>query len=57
MSPSRTVSDLIQDTLIQAGDRFSHFDRETFSEFKQWARGILYNRRKHLGRTYRNRVA
>jgi len=56
MSPSRSMSDLIQETLIRAREQFGRFDRETFAEFKYWARGILYLRHKHLMRQHRSRV-
>jgi len=55
MSPARTMSDLIQETVVRAREQFSQFNKETFSEFKQWARGILYLRHKHLNRQHRNR--
>lgn len=55
MSPSRSMSDLIQETLIRAREQFEKFDRTTFTEFKYWARGILYLRHKHLMRQHRSR--
>jgi RNA polymerase sigma factor (sigma-70 family) len=49
------MSDLIQETVIRAREQFDKFDRETFTEFKYWARGILYMRHKHLMRQHRSR--
>ncbi len=52
LSPSRSASDLIQDTLIRAGEKFSGFNKDTYSEFRQWARSILYNLVLQCGRDH-----
>lgn len=44
--PSHGSSDLVQDTLIRVRQQFAKFERDTFADFKQWARAILY--RRHL---------
>lgn len=57
LSPSSTVSDLIQETVIRARERFSKFDKDTFGEFKRWARGILFTRRRYMMRRHRTRTS
>jgi RNA polymerase sigma factor (sigma-70 family) len=57
LSPSRSGSDLIQDTVLLAHEKFSRFKGHSFVEFKQWARGILHLRRKHCMRTHRERTS
>jgi len=56
LSPSRSGSDLIQETVIRAREKFHCFSGHTFAEFKQWARGILYLRRRHWMRNHRDRT-
>ena len=38
LGPSRGLSDLIQETLVQARANFDRFERDSFADFKQWAR-------------------
>ncbi len=56
LSPSRSGSDLIQETVVRAREKFAQFKKHTFTEFKQWARGILHLRRRHWMRNHRDRT-
>lgn len=38
-------SDLVQDTLLRVRQQFDKFERDTFADFKQWARSVLFRRR------------
>lgn len=42
--PSHGSSDLVQDTLVRVREQFAKFERDTFADFKQWSRAILYRR-------------
>ena len=53
LGPSHGLSDLIQDTLARVGEKFAKFERDTFAEFTQWARTILYRRGQEWARNYR----
>ncbi|MBX9791380.1 MAG: sigma-70 family RNA polymerase sigma factor [Pirellulales bacterium] len=53
MSPANTISDLIQETVLRARERFSVFDKATFAEFKRWADGIFRNKYRHWMRDHR----
>jgi RNA polymerase sigma factor (sigma-70 family) len=55
LSPSRSLSDLIQDTLVQVRISFQRFERDTVSELQQWSRTILYRRWQHWVRNYSTR--
>jgi RNA polymerase sigma factor (sigma-70 family) len=55
LGPSHGLSDLIQDTLIRARERFCNFERDSFADFKQWARTILFRRRQECARNFRFR--
>ena len=55
LGPSHGLSDLIQDTLVRVRQKFSKFERETFVEFKQWARAVLHRRRQEWIRNFRAR--
>ncbi|MGD9721482.1 MAG: RNA polymerase sigma factor [Pirellulales bacterium] len=57
MSPANTISDLIQETVLRARERFSVFDKDTFAEFKRWADGIFRNKYRHWMRNHRDRTA
>lgn len=57
LSPSRSGSDLIQETIVRAREKFSRFEKHSFVEFKQWARGILHLNRRHCMRTHRKRTS
>ncbi len=56
MSPANTISDLIQETVLRARERFDVFDKTTFAEFKRWADGILRNKYRHWMRNHRDRT-
>jgi len=55
LGPSHGLSDLVQDTLIRVREKFDRFSRDTFTDFKQWARTILHRRRQEWARNYRAR--
>jgi RNA polymerase sigma factor (sigma-70 family) len=55
LGPSHGLSDLIQDTLVRVRQKFSKFERQTFVEFKQWARAVLRRRRQEWIRNFRAR--
>lgn len=55
LGPSHGLSDLVQDTLVRVRERFDRFQRDTFADFKQWARTILHRRRQEWARNYRMR--
>jgi RNA polymerase sigma factor (sigma-70 family) len=55
MSPANTISDLIQETVLRAREKFAVFDKDTFVEFKRWADGILRNKYRHWMRNHRDR--
>lgn len=55
LGPSHGLSDLIQDTLVRVREKFSSFERESFADFKQWARTILHRRRQECARNFRFR--
>ncbi|HEY4309005.1 MAG TPA: sigma-70 family RNA polymerase sigma factor [Pirellulales bacterium] len=57
LGPSRGLSDLIQETLVQARANFDRFERNSFADFKQWARTILRRKRQEWIRNYRFRNA
>jgi RNA polymerase sigma factor (sigma-70 family) len=57
LSPSRSGSDLIQDTLLVIRKKFPYFKGETFGEFKRWARGILHWQRMTCMRSHRRRTS
>jgi RNA polymerase sigma factor (sigma-70 family) len=46
---------LVQDTLIRVRQRFARFERDTFSEFKQWSRAVLYRRQQEWIRNHKTR--
>ncbi len=52
LSPSRSLSDLIQETLVRVRISFNRFERDTVSDLQQWTRTILYRRWQHLVRNY-----
>jgi RNA polymerase sigma factor (sigma-70 family) len=52
---SRGSSDLVQETLMRARDRFAQFERATYAEFKSWAEGIRYRRRQEWFRNRQSR--
>jgi RNA polymerase sigma factor (sigma-70 family) len=55
LGPSHGLSDLIQDTLVRVRESFSKFERDSFGDFKQWARTILFRRRQEWARNFRYR--
>lgn len=55
LGPSHGLSDLVQDTLVRVREKFDRFQRDTFADFKQWARTILHRRRQEWARNYRMR--
>lgn len=55
--PSHGSSDLVQDTLIRVREQFAKFERDTFADFKQWARAILYRRHLEWTRNHQSRSA
>lgn len=55
LGPSRGLSDLIQETLVCVREKFSKFERHTFSDFKQWAGVVLQRRRQEWIRNYQAR--
>jgi RNA polymerase sigma factor (sigma-70 family) len=55
--PSQGSSDLVQDTLIRVREQFHKFERESFADFKQWARTVLYRRRQEWMRNHHSRNA
>jgi len=55
LGASRGLSDLVQDTLIRVRQRFARFERDTFSEFKQWSRAVLYRRQQEWIRNHKTR--
>jgi RNA polymerase sigma factor (sigma-70 family) len=55
LGPSHGLSDLVQDTLVRVREKFSKFERDSFGDFKQWARTILYHRRQEWTRNFRFR--
>lgn len=55
--PSQGSSDLVQDTLIRVREQFHKFERESFADFKQWARTVLYRRRQEWMRNHQSRNA
>ena len=55
LGPSHGLSDLVQDTLVRVREKFSTFERDTFGDFKQWSRTILYRRRQEWARNFRFR--
>jgi RNA polymerase sigma factor (sigma-70 family) len=55
LGPSHGLSDLIQDTLVRVREKFFKFERDSFADFKQWARTILYRRRQECARSFRYR--
>lgn len=55
LGPSHGLSDLVQDTLLRVREKFDRFSRDTFTDFKQWARTILHRRRQEWARNYRAR--
>lgn len=57
MSPANTISDLIQETVLRAREKFPVFDKDTFAEFKRWADGIFRNKYRHWMRNHRDRTA
>ncbi len=54
---SHGSSDLIQDTLLRVRQQFDKFERDTFTDFKQWARSVLYHRRLEWTRNHQARHA
>lgn len=54
---SHGSSDLVQDTLVRVREQFHKFDRDTFADFKRWARAVLYRRRQEWTRNHRSRNA
>ena len=56
LSPSRSGSDLVQETVLRAREMFYKFEGTTFEEFRRWARGILHLRRRHWVRRHRDRT-
>ena len=42
LSPSRSGSDLAQDTALVICKKFPRFKKQSYKEFKRWARGILH---------------
>jgi RNA polymerase sigma factor (sigma-70 family) len=55
--PSHGSSDLVQDTLVRVREQFQKFERDTFADFKQWARTVLYRRRQEWARNHQARNA
>lgn len=55
LGPSHGLSDLVQDTLLRVREKFDQFQRDSFADFKQWARAILFRRRQEWARNYRTR--
>ena len=55
MSPANTISDLIQETVMRAREKFGVFEKDTFAEFHNWANGILRNKYRHWARNHRGR--
>ncbi len=55
LGPSHSLSDLVQDTLLRVREKFDRFERDTFTDFKQWARTILHRRRQEWARNFRAR--
>ncbi len=53
--PSHGSSDLVQDTLVRVREQFARFERDTFADFKQWARAILYRRHLEWTRNHQSR--
>ena len=53
--PTHGSSDLIQDTLVRVKEMFDKFERDTFADFKQWARTVLYRRRLEWARNHHAR--
>jgi RNA polymerase sigma factor (sigma-70 family) len=53
--PAQGSSDLVQDTLMRVRQQFHRFERNTFADFKQWARTILYRRRQEWIRNHLSR--
>ncbi|MBX9787806.1 MAG: sigma-70 family RNA polymerase sigma factor [Pirellulales bacterium] len=52
---SHGSSDLVQDTLVRVREQFDKFERDTFADFKRWARAVLYRRRQEWSRNYHAR--
>lgn len=48
-------SDLVQDTLLRVRQQFGKFERDTFADFKQWARSVLFRRRLEWVRNHQAR--
>ena len=57
LDPARTASDLIQETVLRAREKFSQFDKETYADFVRWARGILDYRYRDWMRAHRTRAS
>jgi RNA polymerase sigma factor (sigma-70 family) len=53
LSPSRGLSDLVQDTLLRVREKFHKFERQTFADFQQWAQAVLHRRQQEWIRNYR----
>jgi RNA polymerase sigma factor (sigma-70 family) len=53
--PVHGSSDLVQDTLMRVRQQFGKFERDTFADFKQWAKTILYRRRQEWIRNHLSR--
>lgn len=49
---SHGSSDLVQDTILRVREKFDRFERDTFADFEQWARSVLYHRRLEWNRNY-----
>ncbi|MFO0946951.1 MAG: RNA polymerase sigma factor [Planctomycetota bacterium] len=55
LGPSRSLSDLVQDTLLRVREKFPQFQSDTYVELQQWAAAILRHRWQEWRRNRLNR--
>ncbi|AGA28167.1 sigma-70 family RNA polymerase sigma factor [Singulisphaera acidiphila] len=56
LRPKGDVSDLVQETFLEAARDFGNFTGRTGPEWRSWLRRIFFNNLNLLARTYRNTI-
>ena len=56
LRPKGDVSDLVQETFLEAARDFGQFTGRTGPEWRSWLRRIFINNLQHLVRTYRRTI-